>query len=145
MSIPVVVTIAPRFSIFRNIPRWFRSVPRNSIHLHHERVRWCRFSARPVAACTTQPVAFNEYPSTRGCLTGLINKPRKSRPVNLWLWCWDNNYQLACWYRAIDLWWKTFFAIVCVSSRFWQIWSQIMAYGPSKDPDLQRQLPSSSL
>ena len=28
-------------------------------------------------ACTSRPVAFNGHPSTRGCLTGLRNKPQK--------------------------------------------------------------------
>ena len=35
-----------------------------------------------VAACTSQPVVFNEHPSTRGHQTGLRNKPQKSRPVS---------------------------------------------------------------
>ena len=27
--------------------------------------------------CTSQPVTFNGYPSTSGCLTGLRNKPQE--------------------------------------------------------------------
>ena len=42
-----------------------------------------------VAAYTSQPVSFNEYPSTRGRLTGLRNKPQKkqtSQLVAVMLW-----------------------------------------------------------
>ena len=30
--------------------------------------------------CTSQPVTFNGYPSTSGCLTGLRNKPQGITP-----------------------------------------------------------------
>ena len=39
-----------------------------------------------LAACTSQPVEFNEHLSNRGRLTGL----RKSLPVNFWQWCCGN-------------------------------------------------------
>ena len=29
--------------------------------------------------CTSQPVAFNGHPNTRGCLTGLRNKPQQKQ------------------------------------------------------------------
>ena len=32
-----------------------------------------------VVACISQPVAFNGDPSTRGCLTGLRNKPQQKQ------------------------------------------------------------------
>ena len=32
-----------------------------------------------VVACTSQPVAFNGHLSTRGCLTGLRNKPQQKQ------------------------------------------------------------------
>ena len=32
-----------------------------------------------VIACTSQPVAFNGHPSTRGRLTGLRNKPQQKQ------------------------------------------------------------------
>ena len=35
------------------------------------------------AACTRHPVAFNEYQSTRGCLTGLRYKPQKKQTSQL--------------------------------------------------------------
>ena len=36
-----------------------------------------------VAACTSQPVAFNEHLSTHECLTGLRNKPQKMQTGQL--------------------------------------------------------------
>ena len=36
-----------------------------------------------VAACTSQPMALNEHPSTRGHLTGLRNKPQKKQTSQL--------------------------------------------------------------
>ena len=36
-----------------------------------------------VAACTSQPVAFNEHPSTHGRLRGLRNKPQKKQTSQL--------------------------------------------------------------
>ena len=36
-----------------------------------------------VAACTSQPMAFNEHPSTRGRLTALRNKPQKKQTSQL--------------------------------------------------------------
>ena len=36
-----------------------------------------------VAACTSQPVAFNEHPITRGRLTGLRIKPQKKQNSQL--------------------------------------------------------------
>ena len=41
------------------------------------------FSFSKVAACTNQPVALNEHPSTRGRLTGLRNKPQKKQTTQL--------------------------------------------------------------
>ena len=35
--------------------------------------------SRRVVACTSRPVAFNGYPSTRGHLTGLRNKPQQKQ------------------------------------------------------------------
>ena len=36
-----------------------------------------------VAACTSQPVTFNEHLSTHGCLTDLRSKPQKKRTSRL--------------------------------------------------------------
>ena len=43
-----------------------------------------------VAVCTSQPVAFNGYPSTCGHLTNLRNKPQQKHSSQLWQWCSGN-------------------------------------------------------
>ena len=39
----------------------------------------CAVISSKIVACISQPVAFNGHPSTRGCLTGLRNKPQQTQ------------------------------------------------------------------
>ena len=72
-----------------------------------------------VAACTSQPVVFNEHPSTHGRLTGLRNKPQKKQTSQL--------VAVVLWQLVISLMQllvgdeKRSLPIVCVSGGFWQI------------------------
>ena len=77
-----------------------------------------------VVACTSQPVAFNGHPSTRGRLTGLRNKPQQNQ---------------TCQHLAVVYWQlvsllmelsidgeKCSLILGCISGGFWQSRSHII-------------------
>ena len=88
-----------------------------------------------VTTCTSQPVAFTGLLNTHRHLTGLNNKPQKSRMVNFWQWRVLAISQFID--GAIDWQLKPFCTIVYVTGR--QMWSHIAIY-----IQLQQNLPETS-
>ena len=72
-----------------------------------------------VVACTSQPVAFNGHPSTRGCLIGLRNKPQQKQTCqHLAVVYWQLVSLLM--ELSIDGEKCSLTCMVCVSGGFWQ-------------------------
>ena len=68
-----------------------------------------------VVACTSQPVAFNGHPSTRGRLTGLRNKPQQKQTCQ---------HLAVMYWQLVSLLMELFIdgenCSVCISGGFWQ-------------------------
>ena len=83
-----------------------------------------------VAACTSQPMVFNEHPNTRGHLTGLRKKPQKKHTINF------NLIEAVVLRQLVSLLIELLIGdekrsltpIVCVCGGFGQIWSLSLSH-----------------